>query len=831
MKSFYDAIKYESCVSRRGGLMAMAKKIHPQASDYLHSLRIALAKDEEQYPYDAYYTLALLCREKLIDRWLNTRERYRKNDVKQVYYLSLEFLMGRYLQNSVLNMDIEEDLRQIMHQRGMVLEDIYEEEYDPGLGNGGLGRLAACFLDSMATLDIPATGYGIRYEFGIFRQQIVDGAQVEKADNWLYRGNPWEIARPEEMVPVHFHGRCETYTGEDGRARRRWLPDDTIMALPYDTPVPGYNTDTVNTLRLWEARSADSFSLSRFNEGDYVGAVQKNVEGETISKILYPADHYVQGQELRLKQQYFFVAASLRDILNNFKNNNSDLRDLPGKAAVQLNDTHPTIAIPELMRILIDDECLEWEQAWKITKKTMAYTNHTLLPEALECWSVELLEHLLPRHLELIYEINHHFLSKLRAQGRSDAFISRVSIVGEQLCKVVRMAHLAIVGSHSTNGVAALHTKLLQEHVVADLHTLFPERFNNKTNGVTPRRWLNQANPSLSLVISKYIGSDWIGDLDQLHRLGPLAADADFCNEWQGSKLANKVVLADLIRQEQDVLVDPESLFRVQVKRIHEYKRQLLNLLNVIACYLELKNGVDANPVPQTVMIGGKAAPAYHMAKLIIELCCAVAKLVNNDRQTRKYLQLVFLENYGVSQAERVIPAADLSEQISTAGFEASGTGNMKFSMNGALTIGTMDGANIEIAEAVGMDNIFIFGLSAEEVLESSQNGYDPQRIVADNMLLREVLDSLRGGMFSKDLPGRFQEIYDALIHRGDTYRLLADFASYHAAQKEVNSLYSDQKSWTEMAVRNVAGMGRFSSDRTIREYAEGIWEVPYRVV
>lgn len=794
--------------------------------DYQRTLRLALAKDSEHSSYDAYLALALVCREKLIDRWLSTRKKQQADNAKQVYYLSLEFLMGRYLQNSVLNMDIEEKLREAMNHQGMVLEDIYEEEFDPGLGNGGLGRLAACFLDSMATMDIPATGYGIRYEFGIFRQEIVDGAQVERPDNWLYRGNPWEVARPEEMLPVQFHGHCETYIEKNGSVKRRWVPGDTIMALPYDTPVPGYNTDTINTLRLWAAHSTESFNLTHFNKGDYVGAVRKNVEREIISKVLYPADHFIQGQELRLKQQYFFVAASLRDIINTFKKNNSDIRSLHDKVAIQLNDTHPTIAIPELMRILIDEECLDWGEAWDITKRTMAYTNHTLLPEALECWSVELMGHLLPRHLELIYEINHNFLLEVRGQNHSEDFIARVSIIQEQPGKMIRMAHLAIVGSHSTNGVAALHTELLKKNVVSDLYRLYPERFNNKTNGVTPRRWLKQANPSLSLVISEHIGDGWVNDLSLLSRLKPLAQDSGFCNEWQGSKLTNKMVFADFLLRQQKIQIDPDSLFDVQVKRIHEYKRQLLNLLEVIACYLELKNGAIDTPVPRTILMGGKAAPAYHMAKLIVELCCSIGRVVNNDPQTNKFLKVVFLENYGVSLAERVIPAADLSEQISTAGFEASGTGNMKFAMNGALTIGTMDGANIEIAEQVGLDNIFIFGLLAEEVTEVRKNGYNPQDVAAQNDLLSEVLNTLRGPLFSAGTPDRFKAIHDALLYHGDPYMVLADFNSYHMTQKKVSKLYTDRQAWTEKAILNVSGMGSFSSDRTIREYAEEIWQV-----
>jgi starch phosphorylase len=805
-----------------------AKK-NPFVSNYQQTLRLILAKDDDlQTDYDAYLTLALVCREQLVDRWLETQKKHTEENVKRVCYLSMEFLMGRYLQNTVLNMDLEETLRDAMYQQGMVLEDIYEQEFDPGLGNGGLGRLAACFLDSMATNDIPAIGYGIRYEFGIFRQEIRDGFQLEKPDNWLYRGNPWEVSRPEEMVPVGFYGFCESYIDPAGRTRRRWRDRDVVMALPHDTPVPGYGTRTINTLRLWEAKSHDELDLGCFNSGDYLGAVRKKAEQEAISKVLYPSDHIVQGQELRLKQQYFFVAASLADIFKRFLKNNNDLQSFPDKIAIQLNDTHPAIGIPELMRLLVDEHGIEWNTSWDITRRTMAYTNHTLLPEALESWSVELLAHLLPRHLEIIYEINHHFLEEVRRNRQDEEFISRVSIIAEQPVKMVRMAHLAIVGSHSTNGVAALHTELLKHHVMSEFHHQFPERFNNKTNGVTQRRWLHQANPSLTLLINRYLGTGWITDMDELEQLKPLADDANFRENWMGCKLSNKIVFADYLFQQQNINVDPESMFDVQVKRIHEYKRQLLNLLQVIACYFRIKDGSARDPVPRTVIIGGKAAPSYTQAKLIIKLACAVADVVNADQEVNKILQVVFLENYGVSLAERIIPAADLSEQISTAGFEASGTGNMKFAMNGALTIGTMDGANIEIMEAVGRENIFIFGLSSEEILEKKQNGDDPTGYLAKNQLLTRVLDALRDDLFCQGEAGLFQPIYNSLVHQGDHYMVLADFADYCLAQDRVSELYRDPVEWTRKAILNVAAMGSFSSDRTIREYAKDIWDISY---
>ena len=722
---------------------------HQQFSDnYLRNLRLLLAKDNDLAgSYDAYLALALLCREQLIDRWLTTQKRYRTEKVKRVCYLSMEFLMGRYLQNAVLNMDLEDDVRRVMQQNGMILEDIYQQEFDPGLGNGGLGRLASCFLDSMATKDIPTIGYGLRYEFGIFRQQIRDGFQVEQPDNWLHLGNPWEIARPDEMVAVHFNGRTESYYDVQGKQRRRWCDTDVVMALPYDTPVPGYGTETINTLRLWEARSSIDLDFGSFNAGDYMGAVARRVDHETITKVLYPADHIREGRELRLKQQYLFVAASLRDIIVRFLEENDDFRFFPDKVAVQLNDTHPTLAIPELMRILVDEYEMGWSAAWDITRRSMAYTNHTLLPEALECWSVELFGQLLPRHLEIIYEVNHRFLETIRTSHSAD-FLADVSIIQESPRKMVRMGHLAIVGSHSTNGVAKLHTSLLKAEVVPAFHQLFPDRFNNKTNGVTPRRWLKQANPLLSLLISKHIGSGWVRDLHQLEKLRPLVAKSEFRENWQECKAANKIILADYLARQQDIHIDPESLFDVQVKRIHEYKRQLLNLLHIIGYYFLLKENMISLPVSRTVMIGGKAAPGYGMAKLIIKLATAVGEVVNHDPQTCDLLKVIFLENYRVSLAERVFPAADLSEQISTAGLEASGTGNMKFALNGALTIGTMDGANVEITEAVGSENIFIFGLHADEVMSLKNNGYDQKKYVEANPLLREVLHSLQGNLF-----------------------------------------------------------------------------------
>jgi len=797
--------------------------------DFRRVLRLVLARRETMASeYDAYSALALLCRERLIDRWLDTQERHDRQDPKRVYYLSLEFLMGRHLQNAVLNMDLEDAVRGAMQRFGLVLEDLYEQEFDPGLGNGGLGRLAACFLDSMATLDIPAYGYGIRYEFGIFRQELRDGQQVELPDNWLYRGNPWEVCRPEEQVSVRFYGHCESWRDGFGRERRRWVGGDEVLAVPYDTPVPGYGTTTVNTLRLWEAQASRAFDLEYFNRGDYLGAVARKVESETISKVLYPSDQVAQGQELRLKQQYFFVAASLRDILNRFLRRNDDFDRLPDKVAVQLNDTHPSIAVAELMRLLVDEYAVDWARAWRITQGVFAYTNHTLLPEALECWGVDLLGHLLPRHLEIIYEINHRFLQEVARRYPGDVdLLRRVSLIDEEGGKRVRMAHLAIVGSHSVNGVAALHTELLKRRVVPDFYRLFPERFNNKTNGVTPRRWLKQANPALSLLIDEHVGGDWPRDLDRLADLRPWADDAGFQEDWRAVKAANKNVLAEFLQARQGIAIDPAAMFDVQVKRIHEYKRQLLNLLRVIADYLRIREGLEPE-VPRVVMLGGKAAPSYFMAKLIIRLACAVAGRVNRDPKCRGRLQLVFLENYNVSLAERIFPASDLSEQISTAGFEASGTGNMKFAMNGALTIGTLDGANIEIMQAVGEDNIFMFGLTAEQVVERRLAGYDPAACMRDDPLLAAVMQTLRGDFFSPGEPDLFRPLYDALVHGGDPYMLLADFRAYLDCQRRVDACYRDASAWTRRSILNVAAMGPFSSDRTIREYAREIWGVAH---
>jgi glycogen phosphorylase len=777
--------------------------------------------------YNKYQSMAVAVRTRLMDRWLETEKRYRKADVKRVYYLSLEFLMGRTLQNAILNMDMEGEARDAIRELGLVLEDVYEAEHDAGLGNGGLGRLAACFLDSMATLDIPAKGYGIRYEYGIFNQLIEDGYQIEKPDYWLFRGNPWETPRVERMQRVQFYGHTRSYVDDGGRYRVDWMDTEDVFALPHEIPIPGYHTQTVNLLTLWSVRAGEEFNLEYFNHGDYLKAVEQQTASENISKVLYPNDAVMAGKELRLKQEYFFASASLQEILENYLEDHTDLGSIPDRVAIQLNDTHPAIAIPEMMRLLLDRHLLTWEAAWDITTRTFAYTNHTLLPEALETWDIALLERLLPRHMEIIYEINRRFMMEVRAAFPHDGELaSRLSMVQDGDPKTVRMAHLAVVGSHSVNGVAALHTRLIKTSLLADFNRLWPEKFNNKTNGVTQRRWLRQANPALSRLISDTIGDEWITHLDALEELLTKVDDKSFQDDWRAAKEMNKLVLAHEIGERLGIEVDSAGMFDVQVKRIHEYKRQLLNVLGVAARYFRIKADPRGDWVGRTVIIGGKAAPGYTMAKLIIKLINDVGKVLNGDPDTSGLLKLVFMPNYGVSMAERIFPASELSQQISTAGMEASGTGNMKFALNGALTIGTLDGANIEIKDAVGEDNIFIFGLNDREVAERKRRGYNPWDEYGRNPELKDVLDALRGGFFSPDDPGRFAPICDSLLQKGDPYMVMADFAPYMACQERVDACYRDATAWTRKSIQNVAKMGYFSSDRTIREYAADIWRV-----
>jgi starch phosphorylase len=791
-------------------------------------LQFSLGKDEHSATaLDRYQAVADAVRDRMMRHWLQTQQTYYRSDAKRIYYLSLEFLMGKALENNLLNLGLLDNMKAALASLGLDLTDLFGQEPDAGLGNGGLGRLAACFLDSMATLALPAYGYGIRYEYGIFDQEIRDGFQVERPEGWLRFGTPWEIARSENQVPVQFFGRTERHAGPDGRERVRWVDGKRVLGMAYDTPIAGFRNRTVNTLRLWRARSPEEFDLADFNAGDYLAAVEDKNVSENISKVLYPNDLTVMGKELRLQQQYFFVACSLHDIVSRHLKVHQGFDDFADKVAIQLNDTHPAIAIAELMRILLDEHGLPWDRAWEVCQSVFGYTNHTLLPEALEKWPVELLGRVLPRHLEIIYDVNSRFLESIRLDVRFDAAaVARMSLVEEGTPKQVRMANLAVVGSHSVNGVAALHTELLQNELFHDFHALWPEKFNNKTNGVTPRRWILQANPELASALNEVVGPGWITDATELSRLELVLDDAAFRRRFREIKRDNKERLAEIILRENGLEVDPSSLFDVQVKRIHEYKRQLLDVLYVVHQYLRMKADPSFHPVPRTWIFAGKAAPGYVMAKWIIKLVNSVSAVVNADPAVNGHMRVVFLRNYRVSLAERIFPAADLSEQISTAGKEASGTGNMKFAMNGALTIGTLDGANVEIREAVGAENFFLFGLTVPEVRELKRTGYNPWDWYRGNPDLKAVIDAIAGGTFSPEEPRLFQPIVDSLLHGGDTYLVLADFAAYVAAQERVSQAWLDYERWTRMSILNVARSGRFSSDRTIREYAEDIWDV-----
>jgi starch phosphorylase len=775
---------------------------------------------------DDFESLALVVRDRLVRRWIHTVRTYDQQNSKRLYYLSAEFLLGRALHNGLISLGIVDEVKKILGDMGLALGDVCEEEPDAGLGNGGLGRLAACFLDSLATLDYPATGYGIRYQFGIFEQIIRDGWQIERPEQWLKYGfNPWEIPRPERSVRVDFYGRTEHVRDADGRLVVRWVDTRGVVGLPFDTPIPGYGTNTVSTLRLWQATASEEFDLGVFNAGDYERAVQDKNASEVISKVLYPNDETIVGKELRLKQEYFFVRCALADIVARHLRLNPSLANLPDKAAVQLNDTHPAVAVAELMRILVDEHGMAWEPAWDITRRTVAYTNHTVLQEALERWSVELFGRLLPRHLELIFEINHRFLQEVEARWPGDyGRLANLSLIEDGQNQKVRMAHLALVGAHAVNGVAALHTEILKHGLFRDFHELYPERFSNKTNGVTPRRWLLQCNPRLAALITDRIGPGWARDLAQLERLTPLADDPAFRRAFMAIKRQNKVDLAAFLKAHHGVTLDPDSLFDMQVKRLHEYKRQLLNVLHIIALYHRVRRDPAALTVPRTFLFGAKAAPGYAVAKMVIKLINSVAETIRHDPAVRG-LAVFFVPNYRVSLAERLIPACDLSEQISTAGMEASGTGNMKLSMNGALTIGTLDGANVEIREQVGAEHFFLFGLTAEEVALSRRGFYSGRWAYDHDAELREVLDSLAGGLFSPDDRGRFRPLVEQLL--GDDYfRLTADFRSYCDCQRRVDELFRDPDSWARSAILNVARMGYFSSDRTIRQYAHEIWSL-----
>jgi starch phosphorylase len=777
-------------------------------------------------PNERYMALAFTLRDRLAHRWINTVESFIKEDVKIVSYLSAEFLLGPHLGNNLINLGIYDSARQAVEEAGFDLTELINQEEEPGLGNGGLGRLAACYLDSMATLEIPAIGYGIRYEFGIFDQEISSGWQVEITDKWLRFGNPWEIPRSEITFDINFGGHTEDYYDSEGRARVRWFPHRVVKGIAYDTPILGYRVNTCNTLRLWKAEACESFDFQAFNLGDYYGAVDEKLYSENITKVLYPNDEPVAGKQLRLEQQYFFVSCSLQDLIRMHLLRGKSLDTFHEKNAVQLNDTHPSIAVAELMRLLIDEHEMDWEKAWDVTRNTFAYTNHTLLPEALEKWPLPLFRSVLPRHLEIIYEINRRFLDEVRVRYPGDGGIaSRLSLIDEGGEKYVRMANLACVGSRAINGVAALHTELLKQDVLRDFYELWPEKFSNKTNGVTPRRFMVLSNPRLSQLITDKIGDTWIKHLDELRKLEDFADDKDFLSKWHQVKLENKKVLAGLIKDRTGILVNPDSLFDILVKRIHEYKRQHLDVLHIISLFNRIKEDPSQQITPRTFIFGGKAAPGYFMAKLIIKLITSVAAVVNRDPDVADRLKVVFFPDFNVKNAQPIYPAADLSEQISMAGKEASGTGNMKFSMNGALTIGTLDGANVEIREEVGAENFFLFGLTAAEVHKVKAEGYNPREYYNSNSELKKAIDLIASGYFSKGDVDLFKPLVDSLIHH-DAYLVLADYQSYLECQQRVSQAYLDKEQWNRMSVLNVARMGKFSSDRSIREYCEDIWRV-----
>ncbi len=797
-------------------------------SSFSSCLQYGLAKDQyTATSHDNFMALGMALRERLVERWIQTQQRYHRKNLKRVYYLSLEFLIGRLMGNYVLNLGLWDQSQKALQEFGLDFEKVREEEVDAGLGNGGLGRLAACFLDSMATLGIPAHGYGIRYDYGIFNQKIVNGYQVESPDEWLKHGNPWEFARPEYAQKIKFYGNTNMYHDQKGRLCVEWVNAEEVIAMPYDVPIPGYHNDVVNTLRLWSARGSEEFDFKYFNDGDYEHAVYEKMFSENISKVLYPNDATSMGRELRLKQEYFFTAASVTDIIRRFREDNAGLKNFPDKAVIQLNDTHPALAIVEFMRILLDEDQVDWDTAWDLTVRTFAYTNHTVMPEALETWAVPMFEKLLPRHMQIVYEINDRFLKDLAAEYPGDPDrLSRMSLIEEGNPKKVRMAYLAIIGAHSVNGVSELHSQLLKEHLFRDFYEVYPGRFNNKTNGISHRRWLIKANQPLARLLNGSIGDGWEKDLRKIDKLAAFSQDRTFKKKWQQVKQDNKKVLAGIIHAQTGIQVNPDSMFDVQIKRIHEYKRQSLFILFAIAEYLKLRENPKAPITPRTFIFGGKAAPSYFMAKLIIKFINNVANVINHDKANKDKLKVVFLENYRVSLAERIFPASDLSEQISTAGTEASGTGCMKFMMNGALTIGTQDGANIEIAEEVGVENIFTFGLNAQEVQALKNRGYHPGEFIEKSPRLKEILLMIRNNFFSPMEPGVFDPLVNNLMY-SDPFLVCADFEAYCKVQDRISEEYRDQDKWTEMAILNVARSGKFSSDRTIVEYSRDVWGVP----
>jgi glycogen phosphorylase len=775
---------------------------------------------------DYYQALAYTVRDRMLQRWINTAATYTSAGSRTVAYLSAEFLMGPHLGNNLVNLGIYDQTKQAMTELGLDFDDLLEQEEEPGLGNGGLGRLAACYLDSLATLDIPSIGYGIRYEFGIFAQDIKDGWQIELTDKWLRAGNPWELPRPEWAVPVKIGGHTEHYVDNQGVKRVRWAPYQILKGIPYDTPILGFQTNTANTLRLWTAQAPESFDFEAFNSGDYLGAVHEKVFSENISKVLYPNDDGSQGKLLRLTQQIFFVSCSLQDMIRILNRQGIPVDQFHEKFAVQLNDTHPAISVAELMRLLIDDHEMTWDKAWSITQKTLAYTNHTLMPEALERWPVNLFGQILPRHLEIIYEINLRFLDEVRIRfPDDDARLARMSLIDESGDRYVRMAHLACVGSHAINGVAALHTELLKSDVLKDFYEMYPQKFSNKTNGVTPRRFMVLSNQPLAKLITEKIGANWIRDLDELRKLEAFIDEPEFQQQWRQIKQDRKQELSVYIQNQYGLTVDPTSLFDIQAKRIHEYKRQHLNVLHIIALYNRIKANPDAEITPRTFLFGGKAAPGYYMAKLIIKLINSVGDIVNRDPDVRGRLKVLFMKNFNVKFAQRVYPAADLSEQISTAGKEASGTGNMKFALNGSLTIGTLDGANVEIREEVGAENFFLFGMTAEEVYAKRAAGYQPMDYYNSSPELKLAIDRISSGFFSHGDGEIFKPLVDLLLHQ-DPYFVLADFVPYIECQDQVSLAYRDKDRWTRMSILNAARMGKFSSDRSIRDYCDEIWQV-----
>ncbi|MGK7913781.1 MAG: glycogen/starch/alpha-glucan phosphorylase [Synechococcus sp.] len=775
---------------------------------------------------DYYMAIAHTVRDRMLQRWNSTAEAYTQTGARTVCYFSAEFLMGPHLINNLINLGIYDNAKQALSELGLNLDDLSELEEEPGLGNGGLGRLAACYLDSLATLELPTLGYGIRYEFGIFDQEIHDGWQVEVTDKWLRNGNPWELPRPEWAVEVKFGGHTESYVDDRERYRVRWVPEKVVKGVPYDTPILGYKVNTANTLRLWKAEATDSFDFSAFNRGDYYGAVTRKIVSENITKVLYPNDEQIQGKQLRLEQQFFFVSCSLQDMFRIMEQQNIPLEKFHEKFSVQLNDTHPAISVAELMRLLVDEKGMPWERAWEITHKTFAYTNHTLLPEALEKWPLSLFGKMLPRHLEIIYEINQRFLERVRIKFiNDDKRLARLSLIDETGERSIRMANLACVGSHTINGVAELHSQLLKQDVLKDFYELWPEKFTNVTNGVTPRRWIVVSNPTLSDLIDSKIGDGWTVQLEQLKQLEAFADDAGFKDEWMKVKQANKSSLADRIYRQAGIAVDPSSIFDVHVKRFHEYKRQHLNILHVISLYLQLKNNPNLDIPPRTFIFAGKAAPGYFMAKLIIKLITSVADVVNSDPDVSDRLKIIFLPDYNVTNSQRIYPAADLSEQISTAGKEASGTGNMKFALNGALTIGTLDGANIEIRMEVGAENFFLFGLTTPQVKALKAAGYNPWDYYSTNSRLQEAIDLVASGFFSHGNAELFRPLIASLLN-DDPYLVLADFQSYADCQTLVGEAYRDRDKWTRMSILNSARMGKFSSDRSVRDYCQHIWKV-----